>query len=132
MNPLSPSLSVIVCATAKQTWESLCASVSSVQRQSLPATEILIVVDHNPLLLDRAKAYYPHLKVISNTDVRGMSGARHTGLEVARGRVIAFLEGEEIARPTWLTDLVSVYTAPYRADGGRPSVTEMVAQRKVS
>ena len=132
MNPLTPSLSVIVCATAKQTWDSLSATVNSVQRQSLPATEILIVVDHNPLLFDRATAFYPHLKVIPNTDVRGRAGARHTGLEAARGRIIAFLEGDEVARPNWLTDLISVYKVPHNTETGRAVFKESIPQRKVS
>jgi len=132
MNSLPPSLSVIVCATAKQTWESFSTTINSVQRQTLPATEIVVVVDHNPSLFDLAAAYYPHLKIVQNTDVRGMSGARHTGLAVARGRIIAFLEGEEVARPNWLTDLVSVYTAPYNTSAGRTPIAEMASHRKVS
>lgn len=132
MNSLPPSLSVIVCATAKQSWDSFTATLGSIQKQSVPATELIVVVDHNLPLLERAAAAYPHLKIIPNNDVRGMSGSRHTGLQTARGRVIAFLEGDEIAQPNWLTDLVSVYNAAYTTGNDRVPLVETVAQRKVS
>ncbi len=132
MNPLSPALSVIVCATARQTWESLSATIGSVQRQSVPATELIIVVDDNPPLLSRATAVYPHLKIIPNTDVRGMSGARHCGVQAAHGNVLAFLEGVETARPNWLNELVSVYNAPYSGGSERSMLIEPMPHRKVS
>lgn len=87
-------------------------TVRSVHRQTRPASEIILVIDNNLALLQRARAAFPGLRVIPNSDIPGMAGARHCGLQAASGRLIAFVEGEAIASPEWLSELVSVYAAP--------------------
>ncbi len=119
MHPFSPSVSVIVCVASDHRWESLCLTVRSLHRQNRPASEVIVVVDNNLSLLQRARAAFPGLNVIPNTDVPGMSGARHCGLQAARGRLIAFVEGDAVASPEWLSDLVSVYHQP-RAGAAYP------------
>src|SRR5687768_485298 len=99
MKPPTPSVSVIICATAEQSWESLCLTVRSVHRQSRPPSEIILVIDNNRPLLQRAMNAFPGMRVMPNSDVRGMAGARHCGLRAARGRLIAFVEGAAVASP---------------------------------
>jgi hypothetical protein len=57
MNP--PCVSVIISTYTQDRWDDLCATVESVRRQSEPALEIIVVVDHNPLLLARLRAAMP-------------------------------------------------------------------------
>jgi len=46
-------ISVIICAYTEDRWNDLISAVESVRQQTLPATEIIIVIDHNPDLLKR-------------------------------------------------------------------------------
>jgi glycosyltransferase involved in cell wall biosynthesis len=105
---------------SEQRWESLCLAVRSVHRQSRPASEIILVIDNNISLLQRAKAAFPGVRVIPNSDLPGMAGARLCGLQAARGRLIAFVEGDVVASPDWLSDLVSVYNGPRRGGAAYP------------
>ncbi|GEM_PF-6288810 len=75
-------ISVIVCAYTEDRWNDLVAAVVSVKEQTLSPAEIIIVIDHNPALLKRAKRHLPDTVVVENTEARGASGSRNTGIAV--------------------------------------------------
>ncbi|MCA1670077.1 MAG: glycosyltransferase [Thermomicrobia bacterium] len=108
----SPSLSVIICAYTEDRWDDLVAAVASVQQQTVLVGEIIVVVDHNEALLARAHARLTGAYVIENAASRGLSGARNSGIAVARGEVIAFLDDDARAAPDWLERLVLQYRDP--------------------
>lgn len=101
--------SVILCAYTEARWHDLVAAVASVQRQTLPPGEIIVVVDHNPRLLERARTGWPDLTVIENTGARGLSGARNSGVAVAQGGLLVFLDDDAAAAPDWLERLSACY-----------------------
>jgi glycosyltransferase involved in cell wall biosynthesis len=103
---------VIICAYADERWGDLNAAVASVQGQIAPPGEIIVVIDHNPALLARANAQLASVTVVANERERGLSGARNSGLAVARGDVIAFLDDDAIAEPDWLVRLCAGYRDP--------------------
>ncbi|HEY8601587.1 MAG TPA: glycosyltransferase family 2 protein [Thermomicrobiales bacterium] len=107
------SSTVIICAYDEKRWGDLCAAVASVAAQETPATELVVVIDHNPALLERARAAFPHAIAIPNERTRGLSGARNSGIAVASGEVVAFLDDDAIAAPTWLGTLLTGYRAPH-------------------
>src|SRR5436305_5894428 len=96
------TISVIICCYTEQRWEDLLAAVASVRRQTLRASEIIVVVDHNPLLLRRVQEYLPDVVPMENKGSRGLSGARNSGIARARGSLIAFLDDDAVAMPDWL------------------------------
>ncbi len=111
-------VSVIICAYTEKRWHDLVAAIASVQQQTLPSQEIILVVDHNPTLYDRALATFVDVKVIENTDIRGLSGARNSGLLEAHGNIIAFMDEDAVARPDWLAQLASVYQSSHVLGAG--------------
>ena len=97
--------SVIICAYTEKRWDDLVAAVESVQQQSMPAREIILVVDHNPALLARVRTYFPDVIGVENSEQQGLSGARNSGIVVAQGALVAFLDDDAMAEPDWLARL---------------------------
>lgn len=102
-------ISVIICAYTEDRWDDLIAAVESVQRQKTRPREIIVAIDHNPILLARTRAHLPDVIVVENKELRGLSGARNSGMAVAGGAVIAFLDDDAIAAPDWLEQLQASY-----------------------
>src|SRR5438309_2313555 len=108
---LGQSISVIICAYTEERWMDLCAAVKSVKNQTLPATELILVIDHNPALLARSMTHLagPGVKIIKNERKRGLSGARNSGITVSQGDIIVFLDDDAEAEPDWLGQLQATY-----------------------
>lgn len=104
--------SVVICAFTEERWEHLIQAITSLQRQSTPPREIIVVVDHNRALFERVRARFPHIVVSENTNARGLSGARNSGIAIARGEWIAFLDDDATAAPDWLAQLETRYDEP--------------------
>lgn len=70
-----PTLSVVICAYTLDRWEDLRAAIGSVLVQDPPADEVVLVVDHNQALLERAERELSGVHVVPNQRRRGLSGA---------------------------------------------------------
>jgi glucosyl-dolichyl phosphate glucuronosyltransferase len=103
-------ISVIICAYTEKRWDDLLAAVESVRHQTLPATEIIIVVDYNSAMLSRIQENLSGVIAIENQNAKGASGARNTGAAIAQGTILAFLDDDAIAQPDWLENLAACYT----------------------
>jgi O-antigen biosynthesis protein len=99
-------VSVVVCAYTDRRWQALLSSLDSVLAQRPAPGEVLLVVDHNPSLAERARTARPSVTVIESTGEPGLSGARNTGLRAARHEVTVFLDDDAEARVGWLEALV--------------------------
>ncbi len=102
MTKTALDVSVIICTYTEARWPDLVAAVESLHRQGAPAREIIVVVDHNQHLLERVRAHLPGVVVVENSEPQGLSGARNSGIAVARGALIAFLDDDATAEPDWL------------------------------
>jgi glycosyltransferase involved in cell wall biosynthesis len=102
-------ISVVICAYTERRWDDLRAAVESVRAQSTPALETIVVVDHNDALFTRLCRDRPDVQVVASTRTRGLAGARNTGLAVASGAVVAFLDDDAVADPDWLKHLAAGY-----------------------
>lgn len=102
-------VSVIITAFTEKRWSLLVQAIKSVQAQTLPAREIVLVIDHNPALFERSRTAFPGVKVLTNTQTQGLSGARNCGVDAACGNIIAFLDDDAKAAPDWLAQLTEPY-----------------------
>ncbi|MEV6650682.1 glycosyltransferase family 2 protein [Streptomyces sp. NPDC051219] len=119
-------ISVVICVYTEERWDDILAAVSSVRHQSLPALETLLVVDHNPALLERLGNQYKDstaagtVRVLANSGPRGLSAGRNTGIASARGSILAFLDDDAVAEREWLHHFAAAYDDPrVMAVGGR-------------
>jgi glycosyltransferase involved in cell wall biosynthesis len=114
-----PGVSVVICAYTEKRWEQTRAALESALGQDPPPAEVVLVVDHNPTLAERARREMPQVTVLESAGTPGLSGARNTGLKAVSQPVTAFLDDDAEARTGWLDQLVAPYTsAEVVATGG--------------
>jgi hypothetical protein len=115
-----PAVSVVIAAFADERWNQLCDAIESVREQTAPVLETVVVIDHNPGLLARARCEFTDCTFIANAGARGASGARNTGAAACQGEIIAFLDDDARSSEHWLAALLCHFS---RADvvgvGGR-------------
>lgn len=113
------SASVVVAAHTLDRWGDIVAGADALAHQTVAPLEVLLVVDHNPELLARARAELTGVRVLENPRTGGASGARNTGIAEAKGDVVAFLDDDARPEPDWLERLLAAYDDPaVKAVGG--------------
>jgi hypothetical protein len=100
VNRPAPRISVVVCADETTPFDGLLAALDSVLRDG-DVHEVLVVVDRAPRLRDDLRHRYDDLVVVDNTRTPGLAGSRDTGIESARGDVVAFLGADSSAHAGW-------------------------------
>jgi glycosyltransferase involved in cell wall biosynthesis len=107
-------ISVVICAHTLDRWHELTASVASVLGQTRPAHEVIVVVDHDEALLERARAALPaRVRVVHNEGAPGLSDARNTGVRHAAGDVVAFIDDDARADRDWLEAHAQAHEDPH-------------------
>jgi O-antigen biosynthesis protein len=106
------SLSVVTCTYSRSRTPRLEELMHALGSQTVPAHEVIVVVDHNPDLLPELRARLPDTLIIPNIHDRGLSGGRNTGLERATGDVVVFIDDDATPEPDWLERLGDAYGDP--------------------
>lgn len=101
--------SVVICTHTEERWDDLVASIESVRRQTVPAREIIVVVDHNEALQERIARTMADVIVVANREQRGASGSKNRGVDVASSAIVVFLDDDAVAEPDWLQHLCVAY-----------------------
>jgi GT2 family glycosyltransferase len=101
--------SVVMCVYTEERWPQIERALSSIAEQTVRPGQTVVVVDHNRALHQRLAIQNPDLEVISNKFERGLSGARNTGIDHAKGNIVVFLDDDAYADPRWLQSLLACY-----------------------
>lgn len=106
-----PKVSVVVPVHNGERFLGEC--LDSLVEQTLAGLEIVIVddasTDRSPSILARYKEEHPNLFRIVRLDPnRGVSVARNTGIDQARGEFLAFVDADDIVDPTMYERLLNV------------------------
>ena len=104
-----PTVAVVICAYTEDRWTDLLAAHRSIEGQSVPADEVVVVIDHNPALLARLRQELPQVRIVANRGTQGLSGARNTGIDETTADVVLFLDDDAAAEPDW----VAAMAAPF-------------------
>ena len=106
---IRPAVSVVVCAFTEDRWQDLCRVLGSLRAQIEEPGEIILVIDHCPGLLRRARVAFPDVTIVPNHFQKGLAGGRNTGVAHAWGDVVAFIDDDAYADPQWLGRLADHY-----------------------
>ena len=107
-----PSSTVIVCAYTLDRLELTERCLTSVLAQDPRPDQVVAVIDHNDELQAVISGRFPTVEVIANRGPQGLSEARNSGVDVARGDVIAFVDDDAEPRPGWLGALLDAFRDP--------------------
>jgi glycosyltransferase involved in cell wall biosynthesis len=105
-------LTVVICAYTEERWSDLESAVGSIREQTHRVHQIVLVADHNPALLERARRTFIDVECLPNTGLRGLAAARNTGVVHATGDIVAFLDDDALAAPSWAESLLGAYADP--------------------
>ncbi|UQX87870.1 glycosyltransferase [Jatrophihabitans telluris] len=109
-----PTIGVVVCVYTEQRWNDISAGINALDRQSLKADQILIVVDHNEALEQRCRSeltgFGTPVEVVPNKHAQGLSGARNTAVELLTTDLIAFLDDDACPDGSWLERLAAPFS----------------------
>ncbi len=109
----APTVSVVVCAYTLDRWDDLVTGLAALRHQTRPPLEVLLVVDHAPDLLARARTgLAPGVTVLENVFDRGLSGARNSGAAAASGDVLLFLDDDARPDPDWVEAGTAAFADP--------------------
>jgi glycosyltransferase involved in cell wall biosynthesis len=112
-DPVRPLATVVVCAYSSARLALLRETIESVERQTYPNRELVLVIDHNQSLeAEMRKLEREGLRVFPNAGQKGLADARNTGIKAAQGEIIAFIDDDASAEEDWLEELVSCYSDP--------------------
>ncbi|RLV49470.1 glycosyltransferase family 2 protein [Nocardioides mangrovicus] len=108
---------MVICCYTFARWADVRLAIASAVSQEPAPERVVVVVDHNPDLLERMldellPAYAElgdQVVVVANRHAQGLSGARNTGLELVSSDVVAFLDDDARATTGWLAAHLAAY-----------------------
>ncbi len=105
-------VSVVISSYTEQRLDDILRCISSLRKQTLSPTEIILVLDPSEKLVRFYRSRLPpSVKIIVSTRF-GLSHARNTGIQAAKGTVIAFIDDDAQADEDWLSNLMKNYKDP--------------------
>ncbi len=123
-----PQVSVIIPTYGRT--EYLNQAIESVADQTYGAVELILVDDHSPdpvepLVDDAVYESIASVEIIRHEKNRGANAARCTGIEAAKGTIIAFLDDDDTWHSTYLERIIEAF------DQGGPKVGVVMAGEQV-
>lgn len=105
MTPLRASVVVV----SRHRADPLVRCLRALAQQDHPAFEVIVVAD--PTGITAARATGLGVKLIA-FDKANISAARNLGIAQAAGEVVAFIDDDAVAEPTWLSRLTAAFIDP--------------------
>ncbi|WKU07181.1 glycosyltransferase family 2 protein [Micromonospora sp. HUAS LYJ1] len=112
MTTPTPQISVVIPSHVESRFGYLVEAIAVLRAQSPAPAEIIVVVDHNPALFERASRELTGVTVLENRFPPGVSGTRNTGATHATGPLLVFLDDDVRPAPDWLSRLIAPLADP--------------------
>lgn len=105
-------VSVVICTYATDRYDDFREAAESVLDQSYDPIELVLVIDGNHAVYERAVEDFgslDHTIIHNNDENRGVSYSRTKGASLASGDIVAFIDDDAIAAETWIAELAAAY-----------------------
>lgn len=111
----TPTISVVIASRGRP--ENLIRCLSGIDGLIYPAFEVVVVACPLGCAALEQSRLAERVKIVP-FDEANLSAARNLGIEAAAGEIIAFIDDDSVAEPTWLRFLVEPFNAPDIAAAG--------------
>lgn len=101
----SPAHKITVYIPAYNVAEFLAPCIEALLAQSQPANEILVIDDGSQDNSAEIASRYPQVTLIKHPFNKGLAAARNTALRSARNELVASIDADCVAAPSWLAEL---------------------------
>jgi len=107
------TVSVVICCNTINRLDWIIETVSSLQKQSRPPEEVIVIFDRVEGLGESLHRRLPtFVKIIANSSNSGLSLARNTGISSSSSDIVAFLDDDATAESDWLKYLIAPFDDP--------------------
>ena len=115
---IGPRFSVVICTYNRA--DSLKRAIESLRRQTYRNFEVIIINGPSEdgteaVLRQRAGDIQ-----VGRCSEKNVAAARNIGVDIAQGEILAFMDDDAAAHPSWLEKLQSAYSHPVIAAAGGP------------
>lgn len=105
----APAVSVVVASLNRPSCLRCC--LIALSQQSYDNFELVVVADAAGAEAGKTLAFSNQIKWLENPG-GGISAARNAGLAAAAGELVAFIDDDAVAEPTWLAHLMAGFVGP--------------------
>ena len=114
---ISPRLTVVIATFPSTERDLLIRSCRAVEAQLRDDDELIVVIDYSggsqeQLASEFATAGLNRVVTIGNREDLGLSGARNSGINTAKGTIVAFVDDDAEVAAGWRDRLLSHYSDP--------------------
>ena len=102
-------VSVVLSTYSKDNFNQVLDCIESLGHQTFPPEEIILVLDSDPDLITYYKSIFNGRVKIVDSGGFGLSRARNAGIQAAKSEIVAFIDDDAIADPSWLHNLLKDY-----------------------
>lgn len=104
--------SVVISTYTTKRLDDVLRCISSLKKQTIPPSEIILVLDPSSELIEFYKSRVSNDILIIKSEERGLSNARNTGIRTAKAELVAFIDDDAAAERTWLEHLIRNFDDP--------------------
>ncbi|MBN2354806.1 glycosyltransferase family 2 protein [candidate division KSB1 bacterium] len=115
---IKPTISVIIASYEPRLPLLKACLISLQQQRTWIPFEIIVVDSSSEFYIGPVVERFPQIRVKHLTKRAYCGDARNTGLTLARGEIIAFLDSDCTAAPDWIEQIVRAHHSPQIAIGG--------------
>jgi len=105
-------VSVVICTYPIERYDAFCDAVDSILSQTYDPVELVVVVDSNDEIYEKAVDKYgnrDNVVIHNNKENVGNLESVNKGVEIATGDIIANIDDDATADENWVSELVSMY-----------------------
>jgi GT2 family glycosyltransferase len=108
---MSEKVSIIISTYSMERKDYVLDCINSIKNQTLLPDEILLILDPLDDLISFYQKIIPDdVKIVKSNDF-GLSKARNTGITIAEGEILVFIDDDAVAEKSWLNNLISNFSS---------------------